>query len=157
MSNILYSLCAKVSVNLPNTSWVHLACYTKFFLLISVPWTNIRNSFLRKIMNILSLCCWNFFLLAPTGAQGVTLSICLSSSSLSRAFNLHLQEDFKKTLGRISGKLQNEFRMIQDDFKITQSTQRALKEQESNQTSSYHRSLKYFVLLTFGLQFCKSF
>ena len=28
--------------------------------------------------------------LAPSGAQGVTLSVCLSGTSLSKALNLHL-------------------------------------------------------------------
>ena len=48
--------------------------------------------------------CFLLFL-APTGAQGVTMSICvyvcLSGSSLSRALNLHLSNsDLKAALSR---------------------------------------------------------
>ena len=83
-----------------------------------------------------------------SGIDSVRLSICLSGISLSRAFNLHVSgsylqadfkinsDDFRKTSGR-----------LWEVFRMTQSTQRAIREQESNQTSSYCWSLKYFVLL----------
>ncbi len=81
-----------------------------------------------------------------------------------------LQYDFSMTSGWLqdgfrmaSGWLQDGFRMasgwLQDDFRMTRrestqkalreyfkSTQRAFREKESIQTSSYRRSLKYFVL-----------
>ncbi len=62
-----------------------------------------------------------------------------------------LQDDFRMS----SRWLQDDFRMtsgwlgwLWDDFRTTLGWLRALREQESNQTLSYRRSLKYFVLLT---------
>ena len=101
------------------------------------------------------------------GAQGVTLSVCLSVCSAQSClehsiFILEpqiLHDDFMKS----SWRLQDVFRMtsgwLQDDFRMnqralskhsesTQSTQRSLRRHSEN-TSSYRRSLKYFVLFIF--------
>ena len=60
-----------------------------------------------------------------------------------------LWDDFGTTLGQ----LWDNFRMTSEH---SESTQRELKEQESNQTSSYHQSLKYFVLAIFKDKFIHS-
>ena len=81
-------------------------------------------------------------------AQGVTLSVRLSGPKFSRAVNLH---HFSS----------DSLRTCQDDFRITlrehsETIQRAFREQESNQISSYCRSLKYFVLLCLFLHVCNN-
>ena len=63
------------------------------------------------------------FFLAPSGAQGVTLSVCPSGTSLSKALILHLSH---------IGQSQVSLRSVSD---------------LSVPTSSDRRSLKYFVLL----------
>ena len=99
-------------------------------------------------------------------SHNVSPSVRSSSPSLSRTVILHLfssdslrtyQDDFRMTSGWLqgdfrvtSGWLQGDFRMISSGWlrEHLKSTQRLLIEQESNETSSYRRSLKYFVLFT---------
>ena len=86
--------------------------------------------------------------------------VCPFGTKLSRLHSLHLsasdsswwhQNDFRMT----SRRLQDEFRLTSGwphvDFRMTQRTLTSIhrnqrEEKESNQTSSYRRSLKYFVL-----------
>ena len=79
--------------------------------------------------------------LAPSGALVVTLSVCLSGTSLSRALNLHLSLidlsqvslSFPVSLRSVSGYSQVILRSVSGLSVIT---------------SSDRRSLKYFVLLS---------
>ena len=50
--------------------------------------TQIFLQHIHYFFNALLLSCQSMFLLAPTGAQGVTIFVRLSGSSLSRALNL---------------------------------------------------------------------
>ena len=61
--------------------------------------------------------------LAPTGAQGVTIFVCLSLVCLKLSIFIFLAQTHFKSTQRASS-----------------------KHSESNQTASYRRSLKYFVL-----------
>ena len=88
----------------------------------------------------------------------VCLSVCSAQSAQEHSFFLFLAHIFKQT----SSRLHDYFRMTQRALRRhSESTQKALKghstqrilkvQSESNQTSSYRRSLKYFVL--FGRNF----
>ena len=69
--------------------------------------------------------------------------VCLKLSIFIFSAQIHL-EDFRMT----SGWLQDDFRMTSGWLRELKSTQWAIRKKESNQTLSYHWSLKYFVLLT---------
>ena len=71
--------------------------------------------------------------------MSLCVCVCLAQSGLERSFLTldHFNLDSLKT--------------YQDDFRMTQSTWRALlsKHSESNKNASYRRSLKYFVLFLY--------